>query len=862
MPTVVYIGRPQGSAVTDTGTLGEDVMRASSFGKTTKNLWLRRIGARIGSYSGGTKDYRLVAYQTGADHVPTNRLALVGLHSISTVMTSATEGAYVEWDIDTADDGPTNLAEPIYSGTYIALAIEHDTAGLLGHGMVQRADPAFPSGQDDQFRDKTGVATPPTSFGSYTPSTQGVMSIYALCHENDAPEVPINRSIANLDTLTPTFSADFRDNNGAFGGVNDSGDYMRTYRIQVRDASSGTLIWNPAPFSASSGERAANHFSRIYAGTTLTRGNAYEWRTLVTDHFAASSDWSTWLSFTIPAGGTVTAGPTPTGKQDTFTPGPFTGKWTHATSLAMTHVQVRIKRSGTVVRASGDIDIADVASSASPGTTFSTTWASTGFANLPSGSYTFELRGKASDTNYSGWSNGIAFTVDYAPSVPTFLHPDKTVVTTYPFITVLVNDTDDTTGTGLIVKVEIMDATGTVLQTRTMTPLGAFTAEANFGYQTVAADVPAFGVYRYRAYAFDGFLYSGGTTVEASAQRSIEATFTYADGPDITAMSPAEGGTVIVGNPTFTWTCTTQTQFKLRLYNGGVLIFQTNGGAWANSTQQSYTIASGYIHNADNLRWEIEVGDSLGLTAVSTANFTVAFTPPADVAGFQVVPMAIGTDPWPTALRGDWEQSLEVGFVAYAIYRSDLTDPLFYFTSVYDTAFLDFTPVSGFDYVYTVKVIAEVGTDEISSLGVQAEGRVDLGGIVISSVLDPQTVRTALASVQSQDHTRQGTESTYKRWGDSAPSTIRGRGRWWTWEFTALLHDNADTVLDAASRRAEVENLDGIDHTFCIRDWSGLKRFGKIPADGGLAFSDMRFGMATVTMQFRQEAFTEGRIIE
>lgn len=857
--TTAYIGRPQGSAVTDTGTIGEDVMRASSFGKTTRNLWLKQIGAKVGSYDGGAKQYRLVAYETNSSHVPGARIGLVGLHSVSTVMTTATEGVYVEHDVDTFD----NLGA-ITSGTYVALAIEHDTAGLLGHGMVERADPAFPAGQDDQFRDKTGVATPPDPFGSYTPSTQGVMAIYAVCTENEDPLVPINRSISNLDTLTPTFDFDFRDPNGDVSAGGDGGlDYMRTYRIRVYRQSDGVLIWNPAPFTASSGERSANHATRVYAGSSLSRGVTYEWQCQTTDHFGAASPWSSLLAFTPPAGGTVTAGPTPTGKQDTFQPGPFTGKWTHATSLTMTHVQVLIKRNGTTSRQSGDINITDVASSAPPGTSFNVTWAQTAFADLPSGSYTFQLRGKASDGNYSEWSNAIAFTVDFPPSVPTSLQPDGDIFTQYPFITVLANDTDDTTGTGLIVKVEIMDAGGTVLQTRTMTPLATPTASANFGYQTVAADVPSFGVYRYRAYAYDGFLYSGGTTVEASAQRSVEATFTYADGPDVTIVSPAEGDTVTTGTPTFSWTAPTQAQFKLRLYNGGTLIFRTNGGAWANSTQQTYTIASGYIHNNDALRWEIEVADSLGLTAVTTANFDVAFTPPADVAGFQVVGMAIGTDPWPTALRGDWEASTEPTFVAYAVYRSDLTDPLFYFTSIYDTAFLDFTPRSGVDYVYTVKVIAEAadGT-ELSSLGTSAEGRVDLKGVVISSVLQPQTVRTALGSIESRDHARQGAESTYKRWGNTATSTIRGRGRWWTWEFTAFLHENVDTVLTAQERRTEVEALDGIDHTFCYRDEQGRKRFFKIPADGGLAIEDDWNGRAHVTIQAREESYTEGRVVD
>lgn len=880
MPSTVYLGRAHGTGtsadqiITDTGTLADDQMRASTYGRTTQHLWLRKLGAHLGKYTGTGTNARIAAYAAASDFTPTNRLALVNLFAVNTTMTSATEGFDYEQTINVADVGPSSTkAAFIVSGTRIAIAVENDGPATLAHGMVQRADSHFPAGQDDQFRDKFSVVSPPDPFGSFTPSTQGVCSYWAVCDTNDAPLVPINRTTLNVDTLIPTFEGDFRDLNGAYGTGNggyDAGDYMKTYRIQVRRQSDAVTFWNPGSFTASSSERTANRFSRAYAGNTLVRGTVYEWRCYVTDYAGASSDWSTWLAFTTSAQGTVTAQTTPSGKQDTLTPGPFTARWTHATGLSMTHARVIINYQGRTYLDSGILDVPDVLSSASPGTLFTIAFA-TAFpaTNMTSGDFTWRILGRDSAANWSNDSAQISFSVDKSPDTPGGLHPvSGTVTTTYPLLTFQMGDDDDTSGTGLTAFVEILDASGALLQTRT----ASYVSGETWQYQVVAADFASYATYRWRAYGYDGFLYSGGVTSSSSAQRSLEASIIYATGPTVTVTAPTDGGTVSVSTPTLAWTATTQTAWRVRIYEGATLVYRTNAGQWTQTSQQTYAVKPGYLHNGHSYRWELDIQDVNSLTTTTSQSFSVVFTPPADVAGFAITATSVGTDPWATAIRGDWEASTVTNFVAYAVYRDDLTNPLFWLTSPADVAFIDFHPSSGLDYTYTLKVVTEQDQEQLMSTGVSAQARIDISGIVLSSVVEPYTIRAYLTSVSDASHSMTGIETTYKRWGDRAPSTIRGRGRWWETDVHALIL--SDAIADAAQRRDELEaiallptertenataqEVSTAGQTYCYRDWRGVKRFVSIPSDGGLTIGDLRFGQADVTLKLREEAFDEG----
>jgi hypothetical protein len=851
MVSVIYLGRAPGSSATDLGVIGAGTQRANRTDATSQHLWLRRLGGRIGPQTAGSTSVKLVAYNAGSgDPSGADLLAQTASFTASTTMGSASQGANEERDVTT----PVQ----IWSGSRILLDLVAVSGNTLGHGMVQAANLPGSSPSDRNFYSRS-TATVADPFGAYSAAYEGQMSLWALCHANEAPHTPVNRTATNLESLTPTFGADFRDDNGEWGGANDSGDEMSKYRIQVRRVSDGVTFWNPAAFTASSSERAVDRLERVYAGTTLVRGTTYEWRVQVADEFGAWSDWSSWLTFTIASAGTVTAISPPSGKQETVTPSPFTGQWTHATALAMTHAQLRISEGGSVVRASGDIAKA-VSSSAAPGTSFTVTWAESGFTALsPGGSYTFELRGKDSGGTYSAWSNAVAFTVNAAPTVPSNTEPDSMEVkTSSPLITFDMSDPDDTTGTGLGATVEVYDASNALVESGAATHTGG----ERWSYQTALA---SFGTYHWRAIGYDGTFYSGGAiTVAADAVWSVPQHFQYLAGPSLSIVAPADGATVDTSTPTFEWSAPTQTAFKLRVYDRttGALIRATNGGEWAVSAAQTYTHPAGYLTNGGLYRWEIEVQDAAALTALAGGDVDVVFTPPDDVAGFAALPYLVASDPWATAIRLEWEASTDPDFVSYDLYRDDLAQPLARLTSASETAWIDMTPPSGRTFTYTLRVVAQIETEQISSAGTSAEAQIDLGGVVLTSVADPATVRAILTRVTERTLPRRGSEAVYTPWGaltepTGAPTTIKGKARWW--EIEGVYYVAADAAATAEQRIAEIEALDASDtQTFCYRDERGRRLFVTIPADDGLVFRDRRLGRAEVTMRLREEKYVEG----
>ena len=104
---------------------------------------------------------------------------------------------------------------------------------------------------------------------------------------------------------------------------------------------------------------------------------------------------------------------------------------------------------------------------------------------------------------------------------------------------------------GLLVKFRIKTAAGAAIATRTAT-WNASTQR--FIYQTVAGDFPqSFADYTWDAYAFDGTVYSGGTTVEASAANAADRKIHLRARPASRHHQPATG-IITTNTPTITWT--------------------------------------------------------------------------------------------------------------------------------------------------------------------------------------------------------------------------------------------------------------------------------------------------------------------
>jgi hypothetical protein len=290
----------------------------------------------------------------------------------------------------------------------------------------------------------------PTPFTGAYLTGQNSLTLYLYGNRNEAPRTPIITSPSGtVNTTTPTFVSTFRDWNGTFGTTSgdgqDVGDKLSKYHIVVRNASTLQVVWD-AMLTATSSERTADATAAVYAGTALTRGTTYEWMVTHFDDLGGVSPDTEWVQFTPANVGFITLDGAPTGHLDVNTGITFNARWNHDGGLAMNAAEIRLRGSigGSILQASPTI-VKSVASSASPGTNFTMTWAETTFANLDwSKDYYYEVRGRDTSSNWSTWSDPRLFTTDLAPGVPTNLTPSSgDVWTSYPLIRFSFTDGDD-----------------------------------------------------------------------------------------------------------------------------------------------------------------------------------------------------------------------------------------------------------------------------------------------------------------------------------------------------------------------------------------------------------------------------------
>lgn len=852
--TLVRLGRYATAAEADFGEIAAGQMRASVTNAAAVNFWATKVGAWLGKSGLTNATLRIGVYETDASKNPADRLGYTLAATVSASQPGASGGAAHAPDID---------GDPlmIRSGRRYGIAILGTVAGIR-HSMRQAS---AISGDNELFYNRSGLSQPPPDpFGSYSASIEGHLTAWIEGYENEAPRRPGNRTPSGtINETAPLFEADFRDNNGSYGPVSgdgvDTGDQMAQYQIQVRRVSDLQSFWNQT-YTASSSEKAADHIARAYGGTTLVRGTAYEWRVRTSDRFGAWYAWtdSDWVQFTPANLGFVTLNGNPTGKIESNTPA-FEGRWTHQTATTLKRAQVRLLTpSGTVLQTGADYDIADVASSASPGTLFTVPWANAGLSTLAWGTaYAYQIRGY-DGTQWSDWSASRSFNTNAAPSIPSNLAPaNGTIFTAFPLLSFSMTDSDDTTATGLTATIRITRPNATTVD---VTPTYNATT-GKWEFQTTATELSAFGVYSWYAYGYDGTLYSGEATVSGSASRSATNTFNYASGPTVTITSPATGATITTASFSVNWTTTGQVKLRVTVFESGTtnLVFDSGLVVSAAATR---VVPSGYVRNGETYDVTVMAENATPLQGSDTnTGILIAYTPPTAVANFEATPVAIGTDSAPSAIRLSWDQTAYAApeFVETTITRTADGGPdagtivLARITDPSVVALYDYVPASGYDYTYAAQVVILTGVDEVGSDVVEATARVDLTATVLTLIGNGGTYRATLTNVTERPDRRVIDEAVYTPLNASEPTTVRGRTHYKVASITALLLDTDDAT--ALQHRAELEALDAQGGTVCLRYADGTKRFGKI-AD--LSIDKDLAGFSTVAFAFRQERYAEG----
>lgn len=816
--TVARIGRYTTSHTTFVADISGE-QRAYVADPSSQTIIVYRLGAYIGYQLGGSAaPFRLgIGATSGTAPDPSTLLASTSQLSASAVMDESSGGAVVTGTL------PTPLLCP--PGTYAFVV------ACTGSAFINELTAAEISSQNEQFYSKSTSTTTITNPIGGSAAVEGHMGIWAEGDVNVAPNTPTNLSPSGVQVggnFQPVMWGDFVDANQTLSS-GQAWDYIAASQIQVVRQSDSHIMWDHTEGSGPT-QQSESKTQITYNGEALAANVTYTYKLRQQDRAGAWSPWTS-TTFSIAPAGSVNLPTAPAGKQLTQTPGPFTAVWTHQTGLSTSHVQVQLTQNGMVVATSPSI-----AQTVAPNGTISVTWAQTGFSPLAWGqSFYAQIAGQDTNGTWSQWSDGIGFSTDAAPSVPSSLSPSSgAVVTAYPLLSCVVSDADNTVGS-LTVKAELFNASGTLLFTRTMT---YNSTTGRYQYQTTSTDFASYATYRWDAYAGDGTLWSGKVTTEASATRSVMATVVYAQGPVITGQSPADGVTITASNPTFSWTVTDQQKLRVQVWavNGdGTTGAQVYDSGTVTSTTASWPMPPHILRNGTTYEWTVTITNSAPLSGTSTPiRFTLTMTPPTGVSAFTADAVRIATDATETGVLLTWAQTTYASSVweAYDVWRQPLGPDgvtpvgtalwLRHLTNPLQTAFLDGEPVSGILYQYSITQTIRDDLDDLTSDPAIQQAGVAFDGVILSNVLDPETYHVDLRYGAGSDEGKLSFAQDLvveQPFGATLGRATRGAYQAWhpSGDF-ALITDNGAT---AQARFNALQALANVGGTICYRDGRG-----------------------------------------
>ncbi len=831
---MAYYGRHVTNGDMGLGEVGASQQRATVYNRMPENGWGYRIGFWGGRYSGSANPtMRLAVWAVSGSMTPAHRLGYTGAFTVSATQSYGGDGQSYEYAVTNATTSPAPNAIKMYAGHRYAIGVQSSNLGTFA--MVHAAN--LPSADNKYLYNRNGVSAPTDPFGHTSSSHEGWISAWIVYQPNRAPTAATSAPNGLITTTTPTFTGTFSDPDSTYG------DRMTRVRIQVIRASDGALMWDSGSLVASSNEQASRSFSRAYNGTALAAGVEYRWRCQVADEFGTWSAWTAYRSFTVNGGGMVTA-TSPTGRQNTLQPTPFSGRWTHASALAMNAVEVRIKQGGSVIRTSGTI-----AKSVSNNGTISVTWSEAfGSYSLAWGvtNYTFEMRGRDTGNLWSAWSSGVSFSTNTPPDVPYSLSPTNSQPSSSR--PKLVCHAKDANGDNVTVKARIKNSGGTLIATRTMTHVG----NGRYEYQTTSSDLATHATYRWDAYSHDGYLWSGGVTSEASATKSAEAIFIYGQGPEVTITSP--GTTVTTGSPTVTWTAADQQKYQVVLRQGSTVIYDSGT---ITSAAQSHTIPSGYIRNGQTYDLTVTVTNSAPLSGTSPiVSFTVVYPTPEQVHNLVASPEYQPFDVVPSAIRLTWDESDDPNFLEYLVTRLDPDGTetiLARIASPSQTVFVDHLPVSGVEYTYRVVQATVQGLDITVSEPAETQATVILENVILVNVHDAASSRASLRLDGDRGFEHVDDLVLEHAWGAAAPIGVYGTTQYQ--KFSGSFTLASDEVATAADHITALRALWRSRATVCYRDDRGRKFFAKISR---FTEDDQRIERYTVSVELTEVGYREG----
>jgi hypothetical protein len=840
MPKLGYQGGtvvPGYGALTTANSLNQ---RASISIHMTEDGWFYQMSGRVGRRADEIPRVAFAVWSVGVNVAPDVLVGRTDEFTTGTYMLDGADGTTYTKPLQTSAKGR--------SGKRYAFGFNANDADF-GYGLLPFTHSTFPATEiGDEYRRTVPVGpTPQDPFGATASiDDRGWIAIWLDYETNVAPNVVSGTTPSagvSVSGLTPTFAGDFRDDNETLpNGL--PADKLTSVQIQVRLVGTTSLLMNYT-YDAGASEQANRRFSQIYNGTVLVTGNTYEWRSRVADQFGAWSTYTGWTSFT-PASGYVTNDTgTPSGKQETRSPGPFVAEWNHTGGVNAEAVQVEIvaAATGAVVKSSS---FNVLGSPVVPGGTLSVTYATLGFTPLDwGGQYAWRMRVEDVNAITSNWSNQRAFNINAAPTIPMLIAPlNGAVVSSRPELVATSTDADadDLPGAGHLVSARIKDAAGNVMFTRTMS-YDAVTQR--FRYQTTSTDLATTGVYRWDAYAFDGTVYSSGNLTLGASAISTESEFTYSVGPAITHVAPALDGTVNTDTPLYDWTTASQERFRVRIYQ----LFEDESVGFIYDTgertdsQTLHRQPAGYLNNGERYFRIIDVWNASNQQGTSSAAFfTVNYSSATAINNFAASPHRSRYDVTPTAVLLSWDQTEYTSgqFQHYVITRRAVADTEFdvddeiqaenkriaVISNPAQVRYIDYLPGSGITYVYGIKQIVELNDVTVASPITHAEMTVTFQETVICDARRGGARRVVLQAREDRTTEYQRDEVVLNPWGTTKPvylSTNR-----WNRVISGTFYIVADTPEDAEGVVREFEKLHQAGGPHCYRDGRGRRYFGTL----------------------------------
>lgn len=825
----------------DYGQVAVNQVRASVYEKFPTNGWVTKIGFWGGGVIGDGHPKAVLALYATEHLNPSSLMGNTNVFTVTAKQSYGRDGQEYVHNVANTYGSPSINAIKVHGGYNYAIAI-HGRSNVLGHAMVQASRI---NASNEKFYHRYNAPSIPNPMGYTSSSNEGWLSAWVEYTPNRAPSASTSGPSGLITTTTPRFKGSFSDADEVYG------DQMTRFRIQVVRVSNNSIVWDSGSLAATSTEKANGAFNRAYGGSSIIAGQDYKWRCSVADEFGTWSAWTPYRTFEVNAGGYLDSQTTPSGKQTSVQPSPFSAVWRHANGLSMNMFRVRLMQGNTVLRTSGYIS-----GSAADGGRVNCAW-STAF-----GSYSldwgmtglgWQIQGRDTGNMWSRWSPTRSFTTNAPPTVPSNLSPSNSAVTpTLPQLRCRSSDADNSS---LTVKARIKSASGAVLATRTM----AKSSGTTYTYQTTTADLTSWGTFRWDAYASDGHLFSGAVTSESSATKSSEAVFVYADAPRVVLTSPEESS-VHAGSVEVAWQpIGNQKDIRFHFFHDDdTLLKRTEWITDSMSSTTFYAATTGF-RTGHTYKVQVEVRDTNNLVGMSDrVSFSIEYAAPHPVTNLIASTEFLADDTVPSAIRLTWDAVEYENFAEYIVTRRESDEPdaadvvLARLTSPLDVIFIDQLPQSDRDYTYGVTVSVIEGLDTMLSDKIETQGRVTIEHVILQSVQNVQ-LRSALRFDQGRGFEHHDDMQLEMPWGNSAPFAVFGTAQYETFKgtFTLITDDRASAKDHVIALRSLWRSRE----VLCYRDERGRKFFGYISK---FTEDDERIQHYSVKLDITEVAFEEG----